>query len=114
MNTGNAPAAENNSSARAGCPANAPAAASRDTQRYNIDSMPTYIGIVRDNAGPRPDLATQCPVIRPPKYTLQTDTEAWVFADEQLAARYVGKKVLVRGTVTNGNKLKVDSIAPAK
>jgi hypothetical protein len=76
--------------------------------------MERYVGIIRDNEGPRPDSATQCPVIKPPKYTLQTETEAWVLTDEQLAAKYAGKKVLVTGTLSNGNRLKVISIAPVK
>ncbi len=77
-----------------------------------VPAAKTYVGIVHDNEGPRPFAATQCAVIRSPKYTLQTDTEAWVLTDEQLAGKYAGKKVVVRGTVKDGNRLEVylDSI----
>src|SRR5580698_7601268 len=73
-----------------------------------IDSMPfiansakTYVGIVRENVGAPSTSATQCPVIRAPKYILQTETEAWILTDEQLAAKYTGKKVAVTGSVSD-------------
>ena len=86
-----------------------------------IDSMPfiassakTYVGTVRENAGAPSAAATQCPVVRAPKYILQTETEAWILTDEQLAAKYAGKKVVVTGPVSDGNKLKATSIRPAQ
>jgi hypothetical protein len=85
-----------------------------------IDSMPfianpakTYVGTVRENAGAPSTSATQCPVIRAPKYILQTETEAWILADEQLAAKYAGKKVAVTGSVSDGNRLRATSIKAA-
>lgn len=80
---------------------------------FIVNSAKTYVGLVRENAGAPPDSATQCPVIRPPKYILQTETEAWILADEQLAAKYAGKKVAVTGSVSDGNRLKATSIKAA-
>ena len=81
-------------------------------------SPKTFVGTVHgaiDNGEPaKSALATQCPVIKAPKFTLQTESEAWVLTDEQLAAKYAGKKVAVTGTVTDGNRLKVISITPAR
>jgi hypothetical protein len=77
-------------------------------------SPKTFVGTVQKNEPARSALATQCPVIKAPKYTLQTDTEAWVLTDEQLAAKYAGKRVVISGTVSNGNQLKAISVSPAK
>jgi hypothetical protein len=77
-------------------------------------SPKTFVGTVHNNDLDRSTPATQCPVIKTPKFTLQTETEAWVLTDEQLAAKYAGKKVSVTATVTGGNHLKVISITPAR
>jgi len=77
-------------------------------------SPKTFIGTIHVNEPVSTALATQCPVIKPPKFLLQTETEAWVLTDEQLAAKYTGKKVAVTGTVTGGNRKKVISITPAR
>ena len=85
-----------------------------------IGSMPfianpvkTYVGTVRENSAAPSAAATQCPVIRAPKYILQTETDAWILTDEQLAAKFAGKKVVVTGPVSDGNRLKAISIKPA-
>jgi hypothetical protein len=77
-------------------------------------SPKTFVGTVHNNQPDKSAFATQCPIIQAPKFTLQTETEAWVLTDEQLAAKYAGKKVSVTGTVTDGNRLKVVSISPVK
>jgi hypothetical protein len=61
-----------------------------------------------------PNCATQCPVTKGPKYTLQAGDEAWVLTDQKSPARFNGKKVTVTGTVESGNKLKVISIVPSR
>ncbi len=78
------------------------------------NSPKTFVGVIHSNQPAQSALATQCPVIKAPKYILQTETEALVLSDEQLAAKYAGKKVVVTGTVTDGNQLKANSISPAR
>jgi Protein of unknown function (DUF5818) len=73
-----------------------------------------FTGVIHDNRCVGPNCATQCPVTKEPKYTLQTADAAWVLSDQKTPARYVGKKVVVTGTVEGGNKLKVVSIAAAR
>lgn len=77
-------------------------------------SPKTFVGVIHSNQPAQSVLATQCPVIKAPKYTLQTETEALVLTDEQLAAKYAGKKVVVTGMVSNGNQLRAISISPAR
>jgi hypothetical protein len=74
----------------------------------------TFTGIVHDNRCVGPNCATQCPITREPKYTLQSGDEAWLLSDQKTPAQYVGRKVIVTGAVGTGNTLKVTSIAPAK
>ena len=74
----------------------------------------TFAGTIHDHSRDSGAAATQCVVIKGPKYTLQTETEAWVLPDEQMVAKYAGKRVLIRGEVSDGNKLKVIEIVPAK
>ena len=79
-------------------------AASQDT---------TFTGVIYDNRCSDGVCATQCPVTKTPKYTLQTETEGWLLTDQKTPARYLGKKVVITGHLTGGNKLKVVSISPA-
>jgi len=74
----------------------------------------TFTGIIHDNRCFGPNCATQCPVIKGPKYTLQSGNEAWVLSDQKTPARYVGRKVIVTGVIGADNRLKVASIAPAR
>jgi hypothetical protein len=78
------------------------------------DSTRTYVGVVHDNQPVNPHNATQCVLIKGPRFTLQTKTEAWVLSDETAAAKYAGQKVSVTGAVTDGNKLRVTAIHPIK
>jgi hypothetical protein len=78
------------------------------------DSSKTFLGTVRGCEPAGATAAKQCTVITGPKYTLQTETEALVLTDEKLAAKYLDRKVTITGTVYDGNKLRVISIAPAK
>ena len=73
----------------------------------------TYIGVVHDNTHMQSTPAQQCVIIKGPKYTLQTSDGAWILTDEKLVAPYAGKPVSIRGTITDGNKLHILSIAPA-
>ena len=73
-----------------------------------------YSGVIYDNTKVNSTPATQCLVIKGPRYTLQTADGAWVVTDDKLAEKYAGKRVTITGTITDGNKLKVISIAPAK
>jgi hypothetical protein len=77
-------------------------------------STRTFTGVIHDNRCMGPNCATQCPVTKGPKYTLQAGDEAWVLTDQKTPARFAGRKVVVTGTVEVGNKLKVISIAPSK
>ncbi len=74
----------------------------------------TFIGVVHDNHCVGPACATQCPVKKEPVYTLQSGEDAYVLTGPKEPAQYVGRKVIVKGTVVAGNRLKVASIAPAK
>jgi hypothetical protein len=74
----------------------------------------TFTGVIYDNRCVGPNCATQCPITKGPKYTLQSGDEAWVLSDQKTPARFTGKKVIVTGTVESDNKLKVISIAPAR
>jgi hypothetical protein len=73
----------------------------------------TFTGVIHDNRCAGPNCARQCPVIKDPKYTLQTEDEALVLSDQKTAARYNGKRVVVTGRITGTNKLQVVSIVPA-
>lgn len=74
----------------------------------------TYTGTIHDQAAQITAEATQCPVIKGPRYTLQAGDAAWVLPDEQLVAKYAGRRVTVRANVIDGNKLKIIGIMPAK
>lgn len=74
----------------------------------------TFTGIVYDNRCAAADRATKCPSTEAPTYTLQSGDESWVLSDQKTPARYVGRKVIVRGTIGGDNRLNVTSIAPAK
>src|SRR5438477_167639 len=78
------------------------------------ESAKTFTGVIWDNRCSDGTCATQCPISKIPKYTLQTDTSAWVLSDQKMPSKYVGKKVVVTGTLSGGNQLKVNSIVPAK
>jgi hypothetical protein len=73
-----------------------------------------FTGIVHDNQCVGPNCATQCPIVKGPKYTLQSGEGAWILSDQTTPARYVGKKVIVRGTVEPENRLKIISITAAE
>jgi hypothetical protein len=74
----------------------------------------TFIGVIHSNRCVGPNCATQCPVTKEPKYTLQSGDEAWLLSDQKTPAKYVGRKVIVTGALGAGNTLKVTSIVPAK
>jgi len=74
----------------------------------------TFTGVIHDNRCVGPNCATQCPVTKGPKYTLQSGDEAWLLSDQKTPAQYVGRKVVVTGTVEAANRLKVTSIVPAR
>jgi len=76
--------------------------------------MRTFTGVIHDNRCVGPNCATQCPITREPKYTLQSGDEAWVLSDQKTPAQYVGRKVIVTGSVGAHNTLKVTSIVPAR
>jgi hypothetical protein len=78
------------------------------------NSSKTFQGTIVDRGGISTNPATQCPVIKPPRYTLQTETEAWILNDEKAAAKYAGKAVIVHGAVDRGNRLNVVSIKPVQ
>jgi hypothetical protein len=71
----------------------------------------TFTGVIHSNRCVGPNCATQCPVTREPKYTLQSGDEAWLLSDQKTPAQYVGRKVIVTGAVGAHNTLKVSSIA---
>ncbi len=73
----------------------------------------TFTGIVYDNRCSDGVCATQCPVSKTPKYTLQTDTEGWLLSDQKTPAKYVGKRVRITGHPAGGNRLRVVSISLA-
>jgi hypothetical protein len=74
----------------------------------------TFTGVIHDNRCIGPNCATQCPVTKEPKYTLQSGDEAWLLSDQKTTAKYVGRKVIVTGAVGADNTLKVSSIALAR
>ncbi len=74
----------------------------------------TFTGVIHDNRCVGPNCATQCPVTKEPKYTLQSGDEAWLLSDQKTPAKYVGRKVIVTGALGAHNTLKVTSIAPAR
>jgi len=74
----------------------------------------TFTGVIHDNRCVGPNCATQCPITKGPKYTLQSGDEAWVLSDQKTPARFTGKRVIVTGTLESDNKLKVISIALAR
>ena len=49
------------------------------------DSARTFVGVVHDNQPVNAHNATQCVIIKGPRFTLQTETEAWVLSDENAA-----------------------------
>jgi len=75
-------------------------------------AVKTFTGVIHDNRWAAPNCATQCPVTKGPKYTLQSGDDAWVLGDQKAPARFVGRRVIVTATVEAGNRLKVVSIAP--
>jgi hypothetical protein len=81
---------------------------------FGKEAPKTFTGIIHDNRCAGPNCATQCPVTKGPKYTLQSGNEAWVLSDQKTPARYVGKKVMVTGVAGADNRLRVASIAPAR
>ncbi len=74
----------------------------------------TFTGVIHDNRCVGPNCARQCPITKDPVYTLQSGENAWVLTDRAASARYVGRKVVVTGTLAADNKLHVVSIIPAK
>jgi hypothetical protein len=75
-------------------------------------AVKTFTGVIHDNRCAAPNCATQCPVTKGPKYTLQSGDDAWLLSDQKTPARFVGRRVIVTATVEAGNRLKVASIAP--
>ena len=77
------------------------------------DGIRTFTGTVIDvRCGAH--CATYCPLVKGIRYTLQAGDDAFVLSDQKAAARYAGKRVVVQGTLTPTNRLKVISIATAK
>jgi|GEM_PF-5222948 len=70
----------------------------------------TFTGVIRDNRCADGLCATQCPVSKTPKYTLQTATDGWLLSDQKTSARYLGRTVAIQGHPQSGNKLKVVSM----
>ena len=81
---------------------------------FGGNAVKTFTGVIHDNRCVGPNCATQCPISKRAKYTLQSGDEAFVLTDQKTPAQYVGRKVVVTGTVEANNKLKVTSIAPAR
>jgi hypothetical protein len=77
-------------------------------------AVKTFTGVIHDNRCVGPNCATQCPVTKDPKYTLQSGDEAWLLSDQKTPAQYVGRKVIVTGMIEADNKLKVTSIVPSR
>jgi hypothetical protein len=81
-------------------------------------AVKTFTGVIHDNRCVGPNCATQCPVTKEPKYTLQSGDRAWVLinalGDRKTPAQYVGRKVIVTGAPGADNTLKITSIAPAR
>lgn len=80
---------------------------------FGGSSVKKFTGVIHDNRCIGPNCATQCPITKGPKYTLQAGDEAWVLSDQKTPARYVGRKVIVTGAPAEHNTLRVISIAPA-
>ena len=78
------------------------------------NSSSLYIGTVHDRADDQKSSATQCPVIKGPRYILQTETAAWALRDEHKVAKFAGKRVSIRGKIVDGNQLTITEIAPVK
>jgi uncharacterized protein DUF5818 len=78
------------------------------------DSSKTYVGVVHENQSVNAHPAAQCAVIKGPRFVLQTENEAWVLSDEKTAAEFVGRKVAVRGTLRDGNRLQIIEIKPVQ
>ncbi len=78
------------------------------------NSSVLYIGTVHDRADDQKSSATQCPVIKGPRYILQTETAAWALHDERKVAKFSGKRVSIRGKIIDGNQLTITEIAPVK
>jgi hypothetical protein len=75
------------------------------------ENVETFAGTVVDvQCGA--NCATYCPLVKGIRYTLQSGDEAFVLSDQKMAAPFSGKKVVVRGTLTVSNRLKVISIVP--
>ena len=74
----------------------------------------TFTGVIHSNRCVGPNCATQCPVTKEPKYTLQSGDEAWLLSDQKTPVKYVGRKVIVTGALGADNTLKVTSIVPAR
>lgn len=78
----------------------------------------TFTGVIHDNRCVGPNCATQCPITKDPRYTLQSGDEAWLvrgaLSNQKTLDRYVGRKVIVTATVEGDNKLNLKSIAPAR
>jgi hypothetical protein len=74
----------------------------------------TFTGVIHDNRCVGPNCATQCPINKSPVYTLQSGDDAWLLSDQKTPAKYIGKKVVVKGTPGPDNKLNVASIVPAQ
>ncbi|HWF09113.1 MAG TPA: hypothetical protein VG297_11660 [Bryobacteraceae bacterium] len=78
----------------------------------------TIVGVVHDNHCVGPNCATQCPINKSPVYTLQSGESdgyaAYILSTAKPPAQYVGRKVVVTGTLVAANKIKVTSIAPAR
>jgi hypothetical protein len=73
-----------------------------------------FTGVIHSNQCVGPNCATQCPITKEPRYTLQAGDEAWVLSDQKAAAKFSGRKVVVTGSVGTDNKFKVLSIVPAR
>lgn len=74
----------------------------------------TFTGVIHDNRCVGPNCARQCPSTKEPVYTLQSGEDAWRLSFAKAPEQYVGRKVIVSGTLGADNKLKVDSIVLAK
>jgi hypothetical protein len=81
---------------------------------FGGEAEKTFTGVIHSNRCVGPNCATQCPVTKEPKYTLQSGDEAWLLSDQRTPAQYVGKKVIVIGSVGADDTLNVTSIAAAK
>ncbi len=56
-----------------------------------------FTGIIYDNRCSDGVCATECPVSKTPKYTLQTETDGWLLTDQKTPAKYLGKRVTDQG-----------------